>query len=392
MPRTIWTSGLDDTERERIEKSVAVVNAVYGAPARIAMLADDLVAHWEDRRASMGAALGTAETPFVPGKALVVGATREICARLYDALVERRPDWHSDEAREGSPQGGLLGLGERHHARRPARATGLRQRGDQAAAEEPGRRFLEIVIVKDMMLTGFDSPPLHTLYLDRPLKGALLMQTLARVNRTFRGKQDGLLVAYAPLADNLHAALAEYTVADQEARPVGRPVDESVDLVGTLLDRLDALLDGYDWRARLRQGDRRAYVAAVLGAVDYLRRPDTPPVTAGDDEEPRVAAYRREAGRLARAWAIAGRADALHVRRPEAQFFEEVRVWIGKFDAEDRQARGEPVPDDVQRLLNQARRGCGAVDRGARHLHRRGHATARPVRPDAGVPRAGPVR
>ncbi len=70
---------------------------------------------------------------------------------------------------------------------------------------------LQMVIVKDMMLTGFDAPPLHTLYLDRPLKGALLMQTLARVNRTFRGKPDGLLVAYAPLADNLNKALAEYT-------------------------------------------------------------------------------------------------------------------------------------------------------------------------------------
>ncbi|WP_444664473.1 type I restriction endonuclease subunit R [Cellulomonas sp. CW35] len=346
------TSGLDDTERERIEKSVAVVNAVYGAPARIAMLADDLVAHWEDRRASMGAALGTPETPFISGKALVVCATREICARLYSALVERRPDWHSDELEKGRVKVVYSGSASdtmpvAQHVRRDSANAVVKQRLKNPDDE------LEIVIVKDMMLTGFDSPPLHTLYLDRPLKGALLMQTLARVNRTFRGKQDGLLVAYAPLADNLHAALAEYTVSDQETRPVGRPVDEAVDLVGQLLDRLDTLLDGYDWRARLRQGDRRAYVAAVLGAVDYLRRPDTPPVTSSDGEESRVAAYRREAGRLARAWAIAGRADALHARRPDAQFFEEVRVWIGKFDAEDRQARGEPVPDDVQRLLNQ---------------------------------------
>ena len=81
---------------------------------------------------------------------------------------------------------------------------------------------LQIVIVKDMMLTGFDAPPLHTLYLDRPLKGALLMQTLARVNRTFRGKPDGLLVAYAPLAENLDKALAEYT-ADRPGEQAGRP-------------------------------------------------------------------------------------------------------------------------------------------------------------------------
>ena len=81
-----------------------------------------------------------------------------------------------------------------------------------------------------MMLTGFDAPPLHTLYLDRPLKGALLMQTLARVNRTFRGKPDGLLVAYAPLADNLSQALAEYTETDRAKKPVGRNIDEAAAL------------------------------------------------------------------------------------------------------------------------------------------------------------------
>ena len=87
---------------------------------------------------------------------------------------------------------------------------------------------LELVIVKDMMLTGYDSPPLHTLYLDRPLKGALLMQTLARVNRTFRGKEDGLLVAYAPLAENLAKALGEYTQSDRTNKPVGKNIDEAV--------------------------------------------------------------------------------------------------------------------------------------------------------------------
>ena len=95
---------------------------------------------------------------------------------------------------------------------------------------------IEIVIVKDMMLTGYDSPPLHTLYLDRPLRGALLMQTLARVNRTFRGKDAGLLVGYAPLLENLQAALSEYTAADQQHQPMGRNVAEAVALVEILLE------------------------------------------------------------------------------------------------------------------------------------------------------------
>ena len=101
-----------------------------------------------------------------------------------------------------------------------------------------------------MWLTGFDSPPLHTLYLDRPMRGAALMQALARVNRTYRDKQDGLLVGYAPLTENLYAALAEYTADDQRTKPLGRDLDEAMARVRDLLDTIgNVILAGYDWRA-----------------------------------------------------------------------------------------------------------------------------------------------
>ncbi len=344
--------GLDDAERERIERSVAVVNAVYGAPARIEMLAADLVAHWEDRREAMRAVLGTPENPSVPGKAMVVGATREICARLYSAIVALRPDWHSDDLERGAIKVVYSGSATDQppvsdHVRRESANAVIKQR-----LKDPDDE-LEIVIVKDMMLTGYDSPPLHTLYLDRPLKGALLMQTLARVNRTFRGKQDGLLVAYAPLAENLAKALAEYTEADQHGKPMGRSVEDAVALVLEQLDKVRQLVGGFDWRSRLTRPGARAYIAAVMATVEYLRSPSTPGNDVEPDEEPLSSAFRLEAAKLTRAWAIAGRADALAELRDEVRFFEEVRVWMGKFDAEDRQARGEPIPDDVQRLLNQ---------------------------------------
>ena len=201
------TTGLDDVERARIEGSVAVINAVYGAPARLAALASDILAHWDRRSSAM--------RPFIssPGKALVVGGTREICAALHDEIVALRPDWHDDAVDQGVVKvvysGSASDTGRvARHVRREAQNKVIQQRLKNA--DDP----LQMVIVKDMMLTGFDAPPLHTLYLDRPLKGALLMQTLARVDRTFRGKRDGLLVAYAPLAENLNRALAEYTDAD----------------------------------------------------------------------------------------------------------------------------------------------------------------------------------
>ncbi|HSN44022.1 MAG TPA: HsdR family type I site-specific deoxyribonuclease, partial [Propionibacteriaceae bacterium] len=238
------TVGLDDVERARIEKSVAVVNAIYGAPQRLEKLAADIVGHWETRRDRMG------EFIDGPGKGLIVGATRQICADLYSAIVALRPDWHSDALDSGRIKVVYSGSASdqppvSNHVRRESENRVLKKRLREADDE------LELVIVKDMMLTGYDSPPLHTLYLDRPLAGALLMQTLARVNRTYKGKDSGLLVAYAPLVENLTQALAEYSPTDQARRPLGRDVAEAEELARTLVAQLEALVAGHDWRAQL---------------------------------------------------------------------------------------------------------------------------------------------
>jgi type I restriction enzyme R subunit len=123
-----------------------------------------------------------------------------------------------------------------------------------------------------MWLTGFDSPPLHTLYVDKPMRGAALMQALARVNRTFRDKQDGLLVGYAPLTENLYAALAEYTLNDQNTRPLAKDIDEALAEVRTQLDVIgNVILADYDWRAeRTKARVARQYINAVLGTMNYL--------------------------------------------------------------------------------------------------------------------------
>ncbi|WP_420827178.1 type I restriction endonuclease subunit R [Cryobacterium roopkundense] len=340
------TQGLDETERARIEQSVAVVNAVYGAPERIDALAADLVEHWENRRSRM--------IKFIekPGKALIVGGTREICANLYAAIVALRPEWHSGALDKGvikvvysgdatdQPPVGL-------HVRRTSQNDAIKARLKNVDDE------LEIVIVKDMMLTGYDSPPLHTLYLDRPLKGALLMQTLARVNRTFRGKEDGLLVAYAPLAENLAKALAEYTADDQKGKPLGRNIDEVIALTETLVETLRGLVAGYDWKVVLNKGGPKAYLNAVTGATNYLRAPTTPGNKMVEGEETIASKYRRYSGQLSRAWALCSGSQNLAELRPEVQIYEEIRVWMAKADALDRQARGEPIPEEIQRLLGE---------------------------------------
>ena len=337
------TAGLDDVERDRMEKSVAVINAVYGAPKRLAALAADIVDHWNQRSESM--------RPFLssPGKAFIVCSTREICAALYDHIVELRPEWHDDAVDKGVIKVVYSGAATDRdpvvkHVRRESQNKVIQKRLKDA--DDP----LQVVIVKDMMLTGFDSPPLHTLYLDRPLKGALLMQTLARVNRTFRGKPSGLLVAYAPLAENLSRALAEYTATDRAAKPVGRDVDEAATLARQLIGTLDRLCSGYPWRKGLH-GDPRSWIRAAVGLTNYLRSPSTPGNQVAEGEEPLSRRFRALANQLARAWTLAGGRATLDDVRSEARFYEEVRVWMAKFDAEERRVSGRPVPEDVQRLL-----------------------------------------
>ncbi len=337
------TAGLDEVERAKIEKSVVVINAVYGAPARLASLAGEIVTHWAARSGEMRKFIGS------PGKAFIVGATREICARLYDEIVKLRPEWHHDAVDKGVIKVVYSGsvqdvMPVAKHVRREGQNKTIQKRLRDAEDE------LQIVIVKDMMLTGFDAPPLHTLYLDRPLKGALLMQTLARVNRTFRGKPDGLLVAFAPLVDNLSRALAEYTDTDRAKKPVGKSIDEAVDLTTTLIASLDELCAGYPWRKQLT-GAQKSWVKAVYGLTNYLRSPTTPGNQVAEGEETIGDRFRKLSNQLARAWALCSGSQTLEHLRSTARFYEEVRVWMGKFDAQQRQAEGKPVPEEIQRML-----------------------------------------
>ena len=222
---------------------------------------------------------------------------------------------------------------------------------------------LELVIVQSMWLTGFDSPPLHTMYVDKPMRGAALMQALARVNRTFRNKQDGLLVGYAPLTENLYAALAEYTARDQNTKPLGRDIDDAIAKVQDLLTVIgDEILGGYDWQSVRAGRSPRAYLNAVLGAVNFLRDPSNPDNQVKDGEPTLGERFRTASAQLARMYAICSSSGALVDLRKDIAFFEEVRVWMAKYDAEERRARGETVPPDVELYLRQLT--AGAIEAG----------------------------
>lgn len=331
----------EDEDREKAQRSVAVLNTVYGSDQRLSTLAQDFIRHWEDRRKNMRQFIGG------PGKAMIVVQTRDIAANLYEKIVGLRPDWHSEDDLAGKVKVIYSGAASdpvqlQKHIRNQARMDAIKDRMKDADDE------LEIAIVQGMMLTGFDAPPLHTLYLDRPLKSALLMQTLARVNRKFRHKESGLLVAYAPLIDNLQEAIAEFTKSapGEDEKVIGQNIEEALGIVRGFLGKLNTLV-GEDWRALEANGEQRK---ARLQVLAKLRDPQT---ADEDGRYPLAKQFTETAGKLARAWALAsGSPDAAQYRE-DVRFYSDVRNQLAKMDAADRRANGEPLSDEVLTLLSQ---------------------------------------
>lgn len=351
------TAGLDDAEREQLERATATMNALYGSPARLRTLAKDIVAHWSERSERMRSFIGG------PGKGMIVCATREICAKLYAEIVKLRPEW--DDARDERGVIKVVYTGDatekvpviKKHIRRPSATKAIQRRMYDMDDE------LQLVIVQSMWLTGFDDPPLHTMYLDKPMRGAGLMQALARVNRIFRGKQDGLLVGYAPLAENLYQALAEYSAPDQQTKPLGRDLGDAIVHVRELYSIVsDVILARYDWQAMLASGHPKAFINTVLGAVDFLRSPDNPDNQVEGDELPASERFRQASAKLARFFALCSSSGELNPYRDGIKFFEAVRIWMAKWDAEERTASGKPIPADVALYLRQLT--AGAIEAG----------------------------
>ncbi|WP_329254872.1 type I restriction endonuclease subunit R [Streptomyces sp. NBC_01478] len=346
------TEGMDDAERRRAIQYATTMNTIYGSEDRIAKLADDLIAHWEQRRELVKPDIGA------PGKAMIVCATREICVRVFDALAERRPGWVSDEVDKGVMK--IVFHGDRsdpEHMRKHSLRKS-QQKVVQKRAKDPDDE-LELLIVHSMLLTGYDAPPIHTLYMDRPMQGANLMQALARVNRRFRGKQDGLLVGYAPLTDNLTKALREYSDQDRKDQTLGADIERAVTEVKNEIATIKGLLAGSRWKEWLADTSRPdSRKRALRLTADFLRDPKNPGNKVEPPAKPLSVRFKDSAARLDRFYRvcamskeIAERCEDLDDWRRDISFFSEVRAWMIKLDAAQREASGEPLSAEVQRYL-----------------------------------------
>ncbi len=298
------TEGEEVARKERLKTRWAALEAVVGTEKRLSLIARDLVAHFEARLEAMD------------GKAMVVCMSRRICVDLHDAIVKLRPEWHAPEDGKGLIKIVMTGSAadaaewQPHIRNKPRREVLARRFRDPA---DPFR----VVIVRDMWLTGFDAPSLHTMYVDKPMRGHALMQAVARVNRVFRDKPGGLVVDYLGLADNLRRALAVYT----ESGGKGRTAVDQGEAVAAMRERCEVCRDlfhGFDYSA-WPAGSPAARLGLLPAAQEHV-------LAQPDGKERFVKAV----AELSKAFALAvPREEALAIR-DEVAFFQAVKAALVK--------------------------------------------------------------
>ncbi|WP_349370536.1 type I restriction endonuclease subunit R [Salinarimonas sp.] len=302
---------------EKLKQKWSTVEALVGSRKRLSMVAEDLVRHFEDRLAAMD------------GKGMVVCMSRRICVTLYDEIVRLRPEWHDDDDAAGAIKIVMTGAASDPEAYRPH--IGGKARRDLLAkrAKDP-EDPLKLVIVRDMWLTGFDAPSMHTMYIDKPMRGHGLMQAIARVNRVFRNKPAGLVVDYIGVAQNLKAALGQYS--DTDRRQAG--IDEA-EAVAVMLEKFEivaAMFHGFDYETGLC-GTPQERLATVAAAIDFILARQHEAAEKETTDEAKKAAHRRFQDAvlaLTKAYALAAASDAAREIRDAVGFFQTVRAALAK--------------------------------------------------------------
>ncbi len=298
------TEGEEVDRKEKLKSRWAQLEALVGSEKRLKLVAEDLVNHFEERQAAMD------------GKAMVVCMSRRICVELYNAIVALRPDWHHTDDDQGSIKVIMTGsatdpLEWQGHIRSKQRRESMAQRFRNS--KDP----FKLVIVRDMWLTGFDAPSLHTMYADKPMRGHGLMQAIARVNRVFKDKPGGLIVDYLGLADELRKALATYT----ESGGTGKTAIDQAEAVALMLEKYEVcqgLFHGFDWMHWI-SGTPQQRLTLLPAAQEHI--------LAQEDGKNRLL---RAVTDLSQAFALAVPNEAALEIRDDVGFFQAVRAVLAK--------------------------------------------------------------
>ena len=308
-------------EKEKLKTKWARLEAVVGAEKRIREVAEDIVEHFEDRLAVMD------------GKAMVVCMSRRICVELYDEIIRLRPEWHGDDDNQGFLKVVMTGSASddqkwQRHIRNKKRRRELADR-----FKVPTDAF-KMAIVRDMWLTGFDVPSLHSMYIDKPMQGHGLIQAIARVNRVFKDKPGGLVVDYLGIGEALKRALAQYSPTDRKDE--GVPQEVAVRLMKEKFEVVSAIYHHFNYKRFFEVGPGEK-LNVIKEASEHI--------LSLDDGKKR---YLEEVEALSRAFALSIPHPDARAMREEVALFQAVRAVLVKHTI-----TGLPDPEDIETAIRQ---------------------------------------
>jgi type I restriction enzyme R subunit len=316
------TEGEELTKKEKLKTKWAALEALVGDPKRIALVAADLVAHFEKRVEAMD------------GKAMIVCMSRRICVDLYNALIKLRPEWEEETLKvvmTGSAEDGPEW--QKHIRSKDARRKLANRFKD---AKDP----FKIVIVRDMWLTGFDAPCLHKMYADKPMQGHGLMQAIARVNRVFRDKPGGLVVDYLGLADQLKKALITYT----ESGGQGNPTFDTAQAIAVMLEKHGIacdLMHGFSWD-KWTTGKPTERLALIPAGQEHIL-----------EQEDGKKRWVQVVTELSRAFALCAASDEATAIRDDVSFFQALQAALNKQSSQNRKTP-EQIDAAIRQLVSKA--------------------------------------
>ena len=323
------------TEKEKLKTKWAQLEALVGTEKRLGLIADDIIAHFEERL----------ET--IDGKGMIVCMSRRICVDLYNAIIHRCPEWHSDDDKDGEIKVVMTGSPSDDKSWQPHIRNKTRRETLATRFKNP-KDPLKLVIVRDMWLTGFDAPSLHTMYVDKPMRGHGLMQAIARVNRVYGDKPGGLIVDYIGLAYHLKQALSNYTKSGGK----GKTTLDKNEAVAVMLEKHEIccnLFHGFDWS-----------LWTTGNAADRLKLlpPAQEHILQQKDGKKRLL---EEVSALTKAFALAVPHEKTTEIRDDVSFFQAVRKVLAKPSAAE-EAQLDTADQAIKQLVSKAVVPEGVVD------------------------------
>lgn len=330
------TEGEESTAKEKAKAKWTQLEAIVGHKDRLASVAEDFIRHFEARKESL------------EGKAMFVTMSRRIAVELYKAIIKLRPHWHDTDLKQGvikvvmtSSSSDSAAWQHHHTTKKDRKAIGERLKDPSDS--------LEIVIVRDMWLTGFDAPCLHTLYIDKPMKGHNLMQAIARVNRVYKDKPGALVVDYIGIASDLKRALATYT----ESGGKGEPTLDQKDAVATLIEKFEVvsqMFTGFDCK-RYFEADIREKMTIILEAQEHI--------LGLEDGKNR---FTKQVGLLSKAFALSvPHLKAMEIK-DEVGFFQTVKARLTKFEPTGSGKSDDEIETAIRQIVDKAVVADGVVD------------------------------